>query len=267
LQINPLAFPTFFLTAVFFRIGRHIFPELRSSPTRSAFLALSFFFAVPGLMYVAYYVHLFDSAAWFYNFRAARFTELVASGMGLLFGYLYSWMEPDTLGEKVFAPVILSILVFIPFMKPLLAPIDLSRLKSECPDNICLQSTESSCGPASAATILKAYGIRSSEQELAKDAFTYRGGTENWYLARALTKRGFDVRVMQIKMPDQLPTPSIAGVLLGGGAGHFIAVLSSDKDIVTVVDPLIGKLVMSHAQLLRKYHFTGFFLVVSRKTT
>lgn len=266
MQINPLAFPTFFLAAVFFLIGKRIFPELRSSLARVAFLSASLLFALPGLLYIAYYTHLFDGAAWFHNFRAARFTELLTSGMGLLFGFVYSWMEPETFGEKLFAPVVLFILVFIPFMKPVLAPIDLSRLNAECPDRICLQSTESSCGPASAATILNNEGVRASERELAKDAFTYRGGTENWYLARALRKRGFNAYVEEVDPNEQLPTPSIAGVVLAGGEGHFVSVLSIKDDIVTIADPLTGKLVMPRAALLRRYHFTGFFLVVSRKT-
>jgi hypothetical protein len=73
-------------------------------------------------------------------------------------------------------------------------------------------------------------------------AFTYRGGTENWYLSRALRDRGFGTRVVvESPLPDQLPKPSIAGVILGDGAGHFIAVLSQKGSQVTVVESTQGK--------------------------
>jgi ketosteroid isomerase-like protein len=51
---------------------------------------------------------------------------------------------------------------------------------------------------------------------------------------------------------------TIAGVVLPGGAGHFVAVLSSTPNWVVIGDPLSGKLEMSGSDLNRRYHFTGF---------
>jgi hypothetical protein len=51
--------------------------------------------AIPGILFVLYYSHLFDNAAWFYNLRAIRYTELLASCMVLLAGFVYSVMLPN----------------------------------------------------------------------------------------------------------------------------------------------------------------------------
>ena len=61
-----------------------------------------------------------------------------------------------------------------------------------------------------------------------------------------------------------LPSPAIAGVLLPGHAGHFIALLTRDGNQVTFVDPMKGKAMLSVAQLKDQYHFTGFFLLLSQ---
>lgn len=126
-----------------------------------------------------------------------------------------------------------------------------------------MQTTFSTCGPSSAATLLEAFGQPASERQLASECLTSRGGTEIWYIARALRRRGFRTQVL-IRPPDGLlpPSPAIAGVVLQGGAGHFIAIMSQTADEVTIGDPMKGKLVIKKADLRNNYHFTGFFLVV-----
>lgn len=129
-----------------------------------------------------------------------------------------------------------------------------------------MQSTLSTCGPASTATILNSLGAKTSERELATECHTYQGGTESWYLARAIRRRGFEAAFrIEPENPPSLPSPAIAGVVLRGGAGHFIAVLSQTPDRAVIADPMKGKLVLDRASLLRLYHFTGFFLVVGRE--
>lgn len=265
MNINPLALPTILLSAVAFWIGKRAESKFVES-TRSLAFVIASICAIPALLYILYYTHLFDNAAWFYNFRAIRYTELLASGIGLIAGWLYSASAPESFGEKLAIPSALLILVAIPFIKPVMTPLDYSALQDRCDGDACLQTTFSTCGPTSAANVLKILGTPSSERELAEAAYTYRGGTENWYLSRALRQRGFDTNVMVAQpLPDRLPTPSIAGVILGGGAGHFVAVLSQDRSNVTMVDPLKGKLVVPRVELTRAYHFTGFFLVVHRR--
>jgi hypothetical protein len=189
--------------------------------------------------------------------------SFLACGLGLAAGVLQSWWEPENFGEKVFAPGVLFVLVLVPFVKPLLDPLDTSKLKARYAGEVCLQSTFSTCGPASAATLLRSFGKIASEKELAHDSFTSRGGTEIWYLARALGKRG--VRTSVVIRPGAnaaIPSLAIAGVALPGNAGHFIAILSSDQQRITIADPLQGKLVVASADLPHYYRFTGFFLVL-----
>jgi len=223
--------------------------------------------AAPGVLYALYYTHLFDDAIWYCEWRTLPLTELLAGGVGLLAGRLHAWYDPQSLGEKLAAPLLAAALVLVPFIKPLLAPLDTGALHADCPGEVCLQSTLSTCGPASAATLLKRFGIRTSEQELARECFTYKGGTESWYLARALRRRGVKARFVIER--GGLPHPAIAGVVLPGEglvrgrAGHFIAVLDQTPSTVTIADPLIGRRVLTRDRLGRRYHFTGWFLVLS----
>lgn len=266
MQMNPIAVPTFVFALIAFWIGTRAEGFLQDRRARIVVVVVSIILALPALLFVLYYTHLFDNATWFYNFRAIRFTELLVSGTGFLTGFVYSFTEPESIGEKLAIPAILFILVAIPFIKPVITPLDLTQLSDRCVDDVCLQSTPSTCGPASAANILKMLGQDTSEQQLATESFSYRGGTENWYLSRALRKRGFDTKVtIEFPLPSVLPAPSIAGVVLGGGAGHFIAVMSQDGSDVTIVDPLKGKIVIPRVTLEKQYRFTGFFLVVKKR--
>jgi hypothetical protein len=52
----------------------------------------------------------------------------------------------------------------------------------------------------------------------------------------------------------------IAGVVLPGNAGHFVAVLRQTPEEVTVMDPLHGMAVIPRGELGQRYRFTGFFL-------
>jgi hypothetical protein len=264
MQVNPVLFPTLVLAASFFWVGWHLQRTLRSRRDHLLLLLLAALWCLPGLTYVLYYTHLFDNWTWFYNFRAIPYTELAGSGTGLLAGLLYRYMEPETPGEKAFVPAILTIVVFIPFTKSLLTPVDLSRLPDHCTGEVCLQSSPSTCCPSSAATLLLHFGHAASVSDLAREAFTSSSGTENWYLARAMLKRGIQSRAVVRKVSDasDILAPSIAGVVLPGGAGHFIAVLENRPDQMVIVDPLKGKQVISPEEVTRRFHFTGFFLTV-----
>jgi hypothetical protein len=260
MSFNWLLIPTIPLAFALFALGALAGRRFHS---RAILLLFGSLLAIPGLLFVFYYTHFFDRAAWFYNFRAIPGTELFACGLGFVPGLIYAWSEPETTGEKIVLPVGLFVLILLPFCKPLLVPLDTASLKKICEGEVCLQSTPSTCGPASAATLMNSMGISSSEWELAREAYTYRGGTENWYLARVFRRRGISARVV-IQEPDasSVPSPAIAGVLLGGGAGHFVAVLSSSSSQVTIGDPLKGKLVIPRSELNVRYRMTGFFLVV-----
>ena len=97
-----------------------------------------------------------------------------------------------------------------------------------------------------------------TERELAVDSYTYAGGTEAWYLAKAIRRRGAEAEF--VLSDSTLPSPSIAGVRMGGG--HFIAIEVATPQAVTFVDPLVGEFTLTPAELRARYRFTGFFLRV-----
>lgn len=227
-------------------------------------LAAAFLFAVPGILFAVYYLHFFDRAAWFYELRAVPFSELAAAGAGLLAGVLTALLPPR--GTLITRPFLVALLVFgiaIPYLKPVIAPVRAAGFQDWWADGVCLQSTASSCGPASAATLLRAAGrgeVR--EADIAGACFTYVGGTENWYLARFLRRQGCTVRFLTGLPPEApLPVPSIAGIRCGA-MGHFIPILAETSTSYVTGDPLAGRREWPKDKIRSQLAFTGFFMEV-----
>lgn len=146
----------------------------------------------------------------------------------------------------------------------MIAPLGTIAKESIWVDDICLQSTHATCGPASLATILKKLGVEATEAEIAREAYTYAGGTEAWYLARSARKRGCTVQFQISKGLDPtIDTPAIAGVKLGE-IGHFIVMAGQESGKYTVEDPASGRVINSKEKLEKLYTFTGFYMIVSK---
>lgn len=230
---------------------------------RRSILALSLILAVPGLLMGLYYLRAFDPAAWFYQFRAARCSELSAAGIGLISGIALGWLGPrkSRWGISRSGVVIASLgCLLLPYAKPIVFPADYASFRDTWDGEVCRQSTPYSCGPAAAATILQ-HGA--TERELARQCYTSRQGTENWYLAREFHRRGLYVQFFTGPVPPELPTHSIAGVRLHG-SGHFIAILRKDGDRYLVGDPMIGERWYDLPSLKEAYDFTGYFMRILR---
>lgn len=261
--MNPLFYPVVALAALLFVAGYRAGMRAGTLPLRWVWYAVAGACAVPAVLFAVYYLHLFDDAVWFYRFRSLPYTELSASGAGLLAGLLYAWGARRSYGLRVLVPVMLVAGLFVPYMKAVVAPLDLTRLEARCRDGVCLQTAPSTCGPASAASILRMFDFAESEKTLAEEAYTSSGGTENWYLARAIRRRGFPVEYVVLGRPvARLPHPSVAGVTLPGGTGHFISILTETDQAYVIGDPMHGKLTVPKARLAQAYDFTGFFMVV-----
>jgi hypothetical protein len=56
-------------------------------------------------------------------------------------------------------------------------------------DGVCIQTSDASCSPACAATLLRHHGIEASEQEMARLCFTRARGTPKYGLYRGLKKK------------------------------------------------------------------------------
>jgi predicted double-glycine peptidase len=255
MSLNPAIGPTFVLAALLFIAGRVAHRRI----PRGALLA-GLLLAVPWFVGCIFYLHVLGDPVWFYELRSLPWSELSFAGIGWLVGVLHERLGPENWQQHLLLPVVMLVLVMAPLAKQLLNPIRLTRLSGHCDGVVCLQTSPSTCGPASAATILRSLGEQATERDLAREAYTSNSGTEAWYLARALRQRGY--KAYFVSTQTELPHPAIAGVRMGGG--HFIAVLSADQQQVTVMDPLTGTLTLAPEQMRQRYHFTGFFLVVER---
>ena len=265
--MNPLFIPTLLLSLVLFFTGLEIARSLKSS---SVFLIISMMAATPAILFAAYYTKTFGEAEWFYRFRSWPFTEFSAAGIGFLGGWFQYRREECPRIKKIvsafFIPGLMLLCVTAPYLKQIFLRPDWSSFSDRWSEGVCLQSSESSCGPASAATLLHAFGKQATEYELAKESFTTRRGTENWYLLRTIRRHGVDANYL-ITLPgnDRIRHPAIAGVKLKDcpEAGHFIAILDGNNGRFIIGDPLNGREEVSRKQIAERYLFTGFYVLIS----
>ena len=270
MNVNPMFVPAMCLSAVLFAAGFILSRRLRGA-AQWALTAVSVAAALPAVLYLCHYLHLMGEPMWYYRFRAVPYTELLAAGAGLIAGRVYAPRGGDVLSfvllRRMACVGVLVVGASVPFIKPLLMPLDYGRVKNVWRHGVCIQSTMSTCGPCSAATLMRRAGLSATEEQVARAAFTHARGTENWYLARHLRKRGLEVRYVKTpRNPDRLPCPAIAGVRPRAMSliGHFISVLESTPDGYVVADPLFGKKRRTMKQLREEYVFTGFFMVVEK---
>ena len=265
--MNPLFVPTLLLALAFFVVGQKA--SRRSSS--HWFVLGSLLAAIPAILFAAYYAKVFGEAKWFYLFRSMPFTEVSAAGIGLFAGWLQHKREQNLrLKRKIsafFIPFLLVLCVSAPYLKQLFLRPDWSKFQNQWADDVCLQSSESSCGPAAAATLLRHFGKGATELEIAQASFTTRRGTENWYLLRAIRQHGLvlDYAVVAPGL-EKVLVPSIAGVRLNlaQGTGHFITLLARNGEKLVVGDPLNGREELTQAELEERYVFTGFYLIPAR---
>jgi len=228
---------------------------------------------MPAIFFAAHYTRLLGEAKWLYTFRSWPFTELSAAGIGLLAGWLQNQRDQSPRAKKMvsafFIPGLMLLCVTVPYLKQIFLQPDWRAFSDRWDEGICLQSSESSCGPASAATLLRLFGRTATEKEIAQESFTTRRGTENWYLLRTIRRHGLEASYLIVRPGvENLHHPAIAGVKLNdlGRVGHFIAILDENDGKVVIGDPLNGRETLSREELARRYTFTGFYMVVSNAT-
>jgi len=217
--------------------------------------------AIPSIWFAAYYLHILPEHAWFYTLRSWSGSEFLVVFLGCAGGAAATLLPRLLLGLPLFAVLLLAV---TPYLKPLIAPLPDATFKEHWRGDVCLQSTPSTCGPASVTTILRRLGVDTTEHAIARAAFSYAGGTEAWYLARYVRSRGLSA---QFDFRDTFSTtvglPALVGVRFGG-LGHFIAVLDFHDDQVTIADPLRGEEHLSLTEFQHRYVFTGFHMVIQR---
>ncbi len=225
--------------------------------------------ALPGVCGAIYYLHVLDRAAWFFEMRSVTGSEWLPPGAGFFAGLFFGFLRKRRPVLALMIPVILIVGLVLPWVKPLIRPLDDSIFRDRWSAAVCLQSTGSTCGPSCTATLILRFPNQGKvmEKDLALECYTSSSGTENWYLARALRRRGIPARyIIKNAQPDTLEFPSIAGVQLGGpgGIGHFITILGRNGNKYIVGDPISGQSEQDLAMLQGRYYFTGFFLVAGK---
>jgi len=224
---------------------------------------LSLVLCLPGALFAFYYLHILPEPPLLYQLRALPLSEGFLAAFGIAAGVWRSILP------KVMKPLPTAATVFVltlPFLKPVFRPLDLSSLTEHWEGDACIQSSVVTCGPASAASIMRFLGDRETkESHLAHDAWTSQSGTEAWHLARAVEQRGFKVRFLA---PDGLPeTKDLPGIIGTGGrgAGHFIAILEIANGEIVYVDPMRGKAHDKLDYFLKWHPLEPFFMSIQRK--
>jgi predicted double-glycine peptidase len=267
--MNPMFWPTLVMASALFWLGQKVARKSLPCSTTVVMLALGLLASVPGIVFAIYYLKVLGEPLWFYQFRALPFTELTASGAGFLAGYLHGKYAHRPkfarVAGKAFFPGVLLLGLSIPYLKPVVNRPDWNSFQEKWSDNVCLQSTGSSCGPSCLATLLRLHGENRTEKQIAQEAFTSGTGTENWYLARVARKHGRRIRfIKEAADSDLFHFPAIAGVRLlkGEASGHFITILGREGDKYVIGDPLEGRTKLDLKELKEAYAFTGFFMIV-----
>ena len=258
---------TIALGFVGYALGTYLARKSTSQHSTSALACILVALVIPAAAYDLYYFKILGEPIWLYQLRSVPGSELLAPLSGLLAGWIQVRLTPrltlSPLGKRFLMPLILAFGLALPYLKPLLRPLPSSTLREQWKGEACLQSTASTCGPAAVATIVRSLGGHLSEAELAREAFTSGRGTENWYLARALRRHGWQTEFL-LGDPRSVRLPAVAGVRLKilGNSGHFIALLARHGDDFVLADPMEGRLTTTLSEMQAMYDFTGFFMTI-----
>ena len=160
-----------------------------------------------------------------------------------------------------------------PFLAPALNRGELTRLPTRFdPDGVCLQSTDYTCGPAAAVTVLQSLGLSAREGELALLARTSRGtGTPPDLLRDALADRyGRDGLICEYRHFHSLAElrealPAVVVMKFTLLVDHYVAILKIDDEEVVIGDPLTGVRRLNPAEFSRQWRRSG--LVLRRPST
>jgi hypothetical protein len=179
--------------------------------------------------------------------------------------------------EKFTIGFLMAVVVFwfsvLPFLVPALIKEELSNLKTVVnPSGVCLQSTNYTCGPAAAVTALRQLGVSAEEGEIAVLSHSSPvAGTLPTCLSTALQRRygseGLTCQYRFFESINQLRNGGITLAVVKDGLinSHCVAVLGVTDNIITLADPIWGRMLMSHEEFEKVWQFSG--IVLKRNST
>jgi Peptidase C39 family len=156
----------------------------------------------------------------------------------------------------------------LPFVMPMIIRGDLADLKTKTDENdICVQSTSYTCGPAAAVTALRQLGVTAQEGELAILSHTSPiVGTMPWSLYKAIQNRygsdGIDCQFRHFDSVSQLRGAGVTLAVIKDAfmLDHCVAILEVGDNTVTIGDPAFGKVQMSYKSFQSVWRFYGITL-------
>lgn len=155
-----------------------------------------------------------------------------------------------------------------PFLAPVFNRGRLEQLQTLVDGNgVCRQTTDYTCGPASAVTALRKLGLRAEEGEIAVlSGTTFSTGTEPDILADSLREQygpdGLSVEYRAFKDISELKQAglTLAVIKFSFLVDHYVTVLNVTDSKVIVGDPIFGLDTMSCDEFRQKWRFTGVVL-------
>ncbi len=266
MNINPNFYISIFLFLFLFWLSDRGFSKKSINTPQKTILGFCVLLAAISLSIpMAYLSDAIGAHPNYAQFRALPYTEILVVLSAPLLAYIANKLK--TFNNNFVMPWLLLCLglfyIGLPFIKPIIRPLHIS-MAAQWQDGIALQSTPSTCGPASLLTIFRQYGVTDTESHIAQQAFTSRSGTENWYLARYAKTQGLDYQFLHIPHLQDVPPVSIIGVKLGK-AGHYITLLDNQNGVYTIADSLNGIHRFSLVEFEKHYAYTGFVLQLTPK--
>jgi hypothetical protein len=174
--------------------------------------------------------------------------------------------------EKLMICILMAVVVtwfsVLPFLVPALIKGHLLNLRTTVnSQGICFQTTDYTCGPAAAVTALGKLGLSAQEGELAVLSHSSPiTGTLPRCLYAALQNRysadGLNCRYRHFDSLAELKDAGVTLVVVKDTflSDHCVAVLEVSDRIVTIADPVSGRLSIPHRQFERIWRFSGIVL-------
>jgi hypothetical protein len=190
----------------------------------------------------------------------------VAMGSTTLFGRLKNRIEKAVL--LVVAAGVITWGSVMPFFVPVLIRNDLNKIKTKINiDNICVQTTDYTCGPAAAVTALRHLGFSAQEGEIAILSHTSPiVGTLPWSLYKAIQNKyaaeGVECQLRRFDSVGELRGQDVTLVIVRDSfmLDHCVAVLEVGEETITIADPSLGRQKMSHKDFESVWRFYGITL-------
>ncbi len=179
--------------------------------------------------------------------------------------------------ERVAVCIVMTIVVvwfaILPFLVPALIADRLAALPGRIDaDGVCFQSTDFTCAPAAAVTALRRLGFDATEGEIAVlSRSSPVVGTLPGCLQTALQQRygpaGLRCRYRYFDSLDQLEDAGLTLAVVRDSflVDHCVAVLAVSDKLVTVADPVMGKVRIPRERFEKLWRYTGVVLTRDAK--